>query len=616
VTDAMAKTMPPEAVGWDALSRAVWLFDPVSCRGLYANPYALELWGAQSRDELLARDFSQLSPAVRARTDRLAQATAGGAVVTERWTFYPHGEPLTVQAAISAFRMPDGRAVLLFEAAPEETNEGERRAVEALRHTSSIITLFDRDGQAVFSNPAAFRTYGPGELGFGERFAEAEAGARMLAQATAGEACADLRRVNTPEGERWHYLDARPVTDPATGAPGVLLNEQDVTAQIEAERAARTAEQRAGLAEARQRFLANMSHELRTPLNAILGFSAVLEARVGDDDLRGQARGIGAAGQTLLGAVNDMILLAALDAGEVSLKAEPFEPGAVTRGAADRFAGEAADKGLSLTVEADGVAAVVGDAERLGLILDHFVGNAVKFTETGGIVIRLEGAAREGQADLTMSVTDTGPGIDESRIAALFDRFVQADDGATRRKSGGGLGLAVCKELVELMGGAVCASATPDGGARFELRLSLPLAGGAGGQADETGEGGPLRVLYADDNASNRAVVVAMLASQGHRCDTAEDGAQAVKAFLGGTYDLVLMDIQMPVMDGVEAARTIRALGGAGASTPIVALTANTLDSQVRSYLEAGMQDCIAKPVMMPELLAKTAAWGARGRGS
>ncbi|WP_262422803.1 ATP-binding protein [Brevundimonas denitrificans] len=311
-----------------------------------------------------------------------------------------------------------------------------------------------------------------------------------------------------------------------------------------------------------------------------------------------------------------MILLAALDAGEVSLKAEPFEPGAVTRGAADRFAGEAADKGLSLTVEADGVAAVEGDAERLGLILDHFVGNAVKFTETGGIVIRLEGAAREGQADLTMSVTDTGPGIDESRIAALFDRFVQADDGATRRKSGGGLGLAVCKELAELMGGAVCASATPDGGARFELRLSLPLAGGAGGQADETGEGGPLRVLYADDNASNRAVVVAMLASQGHRCDTAEDGAQAVKAFLGGTYDLVLMDIQMPVMDGVEAARTIRALGGAGASTPIVALTANTLDSQVRSYLEAGMQDCIAKPVMMPELLAKTAAWGARGRGS
>ena len=609
-------TMPPEAVGWDALSRAVWLFDPVSCRGLYANPQALELWGARSRDELLARDFSQLSPAVRARTDRLAQATAGGAVVTERWTFYPHGEPLTVQAAISAFRMPDGRAVLLFEAAPEETNEGERRAVEALRHTSSIITLFDREGRAVFSNPAAFRTYGPGELGFAERFAESEAGERMLAQATAGEACADLRRVNTPEGERWHYLDARPVTDPATGTPGVLLNEQDVTAQIEAERAARTAEQRAGLAEARQRFLANMSHELRTPLNAILGFSAVLEARVSDDDLRGQARRIGAAGETLLGAVNDMILLAALDAGEVSLKAERFEPEALARAAADRFAREAADKGLSLTVEADGVAAVVGDAERLGLILDHFVGNAVKFTETGGIVIRLEGAAREGQADLTISVTDTGPGIDESRVAALFDRFAQADDDATRRKGGGGLGLAVCKELAELMAGAVRASATPEGGARFELRLALPLAEAVnpGEGLDQPVEHGPLRVLYADDNASNRVVVVAMLASQGHQCDTAEDGAQAVKAFLGGTYNLVLMDIQMPVMDGVEAARTIRALGGAGATTPIVALTANTLDAQVRSYLEAGMQDCIAKPVMMPELLAKTAAWGARGR--
>ncbi|MFT4956241.1 MAG: signal transduction histidine kinase/CheY-like chemotaxis protein [Brevundimonas sp.] len=607
-------TMPPEAVGWDALSRAVWLFDPVSCRGLYANPYALELWGADSREELLARDFSQLSPAVRARTDRLAQATAGGAVVTERWTFYPNGEPLTVQAAISTFRMPDGRAVLLFEAAPEETNEGERRAVEALRHTSSIITLFDREGRAVFSNPAAFRTYGPGELGFAERFAEPDAGARMLARATAGEACADLRRVTTPDGERWHYLDARPVTDPATGTPGVLLNEQDVTAQIEAERAARTAEQRAGLAEARQRFLANMSHELRTPLNAILGFSAVLEARVDDEDLRGQARRIGAAGETLLGAVNDMILLAALDAGEVSLKAEPFEPEAVLREAADRFAREAADKGLALTVEAGAVAAVEGDAERLGLILDHFVGNAVKFTETGGIVIRLEGAARGGGAELTISVSDTGPGIDENRIAALFDRFVQADDGATRRKGGGGLGLAVCKELADLMGGTVRASISPGGGSRFELSVFLPLAQAAGVKVDEAGDGGPLRVLYADDHASNRAVVVAMLASQGHACDTADDGVQAVKAFLGGTYDLVLMDIQMPVMDGVEAARTIRALGGAGTTTPIVALTANTLDSQVRTYLEAGMQDCIAKPVMMPELLAKTAAWGARGR--
>ena len=613
MTDVV-ETMPPEAVGWDALSRAVWLFDPVSCRGLYANPYALELWGAQSRAELLARDFSQLSAAVRARTDRLAQATAGGAVVTERWTFYPNGEPLTVQAAISTFNMSDGRAVLLFEAAPEETNEGERRAVEALRHTSSIITLFDRDGRAVFSNPAAFSTYGPGELGFAERFAEAEAGAAMLAQAAAGEACADLRRVTTPAGERWHHLDARPVTDPATGTPGVLLNEQDMTAQIEAERAARTAEQRAGLAEARQRFLANMSHELRTPLNAILGLSTVLEARAGDNELRGQARRITAAGETLLGAVNDMILLAALDAGEVSLKAEPLEPEAVARMAAERFNREAADKGLSVTLETDAVCSVVGDAERLGLILDHFVGNAVKFTETGGVVIRLEGEARDGRAALTISVADTGPGIDESRIAALFDRFTQDDDGVTRRKGGGGLGLAVCKELAELMGGTVRAAANPGGGARFELRLSLPLAEDVGAPADAASEGGPLRVLYADDHESNRVVVVAMLASQGHSCDTAEDGAQAVQAFLGGTYDLVLMDIQMPVMDGVEAARTIRGMGGAGASTPIVALTANTLDAQVRTYLEAGMQDCIAKPVMMPDLLAKTAAWGAHGR--
>ena len=448
----------------ERLRRPVWLYDPVASRGVYANPPALALWGADTLDELLARDFSVLSPAVKVRTDRLVELTANGEEVSERWTFYPKGQPFTVEATISAFRMSEGRDILLFEASPVEVGAGERRAVEALRHTSSAVTLFGRDGARLFANPAAYSAYGSEGRPFSGHFADPEAGQAMFDAAAGGETVAGVHEVATRAGLRWHHMDAHPVFDPVTGEAGVLLNEQDVTARVEAENSRAAAEQKAAMSEARQAFLTEMSHELRTPLNAVIGFSALLaEAGLAARETD-QARRIHEAGQGLLEVVNRMIDLSV--------------------------------------------------------------------------------AGFEASPDPISTRTPESPD----------DAPAPADD-----RPG-------------------------------------------------------LRVLYVDDNESNRTLVRAMLATQGIACETANDGLQGLQAAADGDWNVILMDIQMPVMDGVTAARRIRALPDASAAIPIIALTANTLDEQVRSYSDAGMDDCIAKPVNMIELLTKTTHWGLGGR--
>jgi signal transduction histidine kinase/ActR/RegA family two-component response regulator len=598
---------------WDRLRRPVWLFDPVSCRGLYANPPAVALWDAESREELLARDFSQLSPAVRTRLERLAVLTAGGETVTERWSFYPQGKPVTVQAVISAFTLDNGADVLLFEAAPVGVEAAELRAVEALRHSSTLISLFDAKGRTTFANPAAFAVYGEAGRGFADRFADPVEGAAALERVLDGAVMAELLQTGGPDGQRWRHLDARRVTDPATGEVGVLLSERDVTSQIEAERALAAADERAEVAEAKRRFLANISHELRTPLTAVTGFAGLL-ARSRLDAAQGEhvAR-IGEARERLTHILNDIIDLAELDGGEMRLTPSPFDPAALLGGALERVRGAAEAKGLTVALDLPTLAPppVVGDADLLAKMLAQLLGNALKFTERGGVSLRLEADAGDAASELTVSVIDTGPGLDAATQGRLFRRFTQGDDGVSKRVAGGGIGLAICRELADLMDGDVGVESTPGEGSRFWFRVRLALAEPAAEDAvsDAAAAGEPITVLYADDHESNRALVKAILESQGVRCDLACDGAEAVAAVREGAYDLVLMDIQMPGMDGVSAAREIRRLPGPQAGVPIVALTANTLSEQREAYAAAGMADCIAKPVNMAELLTKTAYW-------
>ncbi len=613
-------------LGFDQLRRPIWVFDDVRKRKVYANRAALNLWGAASLDELLARDFSDQSAAVRARMEDIAARIKDGAAVDERWTFYPNGTPAVVQTTISRIALPDGGHALLFEGAPVAVDPEQQRAIEALRHTSALVSLYDADGFRVFGNPASVAAY-PGEgVRFAEIFANGDAGGALWSSALAGETVEGAYRVLTAQGPRWHGLAARRTPDPVTGELCVLVNETDITEEVEAQSALAEARERAEAAmAARQDFLANMSHELRTPLTSILGFTDLLAASPLNDEQQRRLGRIHDAGTVLLDTLNDVLDFAKLEAGGVDLEARPFELRALLGKTAGMFEAQALAKGLELALRIDPACPdwLEGDAERLRQVLVNFLGNAVKFTGAGSVTLsatRRDGAG-PGCARLELAVSDTGVGVPAAMLDTVFERFAQAGPEVSRKFGGTGLGLAISKEIVELMGGEIGVDSIAGQGARFWCVLDLPLAAAPERSDTEAAPDGarPLNVLVADDNEANRELIGTLVRAMGHAVDVVADGVAAIEAAASGGYDLILMDVQMPRMDGLAATRAIRALGGAAAATPIIALTANVLADQVAFYRASGMDDHVGKPINPRELLLKIALWGekrADGQGT
>jgi len=593
------------------------VFDDVRKRKVYANRAALDLWGAASLDELLARDFSDQSPAVRARMEDVAARIRNGGVVDERWTFYPNGRPAVVQTTISRIALPDGGHAMLFEGAPVAVDAEQRRAIEALRHTSALVSLYDADGFRVFGNPASVAAY-PGEgVRFAEIFANGDAGGALWSSALAGEAVEGAYRVLTAQGERWHGLAARRTPDPVTGELCVLVNETDITEEVEAQSALAEARERAEAAmAARQDFLANMSHELRTPLTSILGFTDLLAASPLDGEQQRRLGRIHDAGTVLLDTLNDVLDFAKLEAGGVDLDARPFALRPLLNKAAGMFEAQALAKGLDLALRIDPACPdwLEGDGERLRQVLVNFLGNAVKFTRAGSVTLSAtcrDGAA-PGYASLELAVSDTGVGVPAAMLDTVFERFAQAGPEVSRKFGGTGLGLAISKEIVELMGGEIGVDSIAGQGARFWCVLDLPLA--VAPEPSETeaqpDSARPLNLLVADDNEANRELIGTLVRAMGHAVHVVADGGAAIEAAASGGYDLILMDVQMPRMDGLAATRAIRALGGPAAATPIIALTANVLADQVAFYRASGMDDHVGKPINPRELLLKIALWG------
>lgn len=610
--------LPFDVAGLDRLRRPVWVFDDVRKRKVYANPAAVALWGADSLEALLARDFSVQSPAVRARMDALAQRVARGETVVERWTFYPLGLPISVQATISAITLSDGGEAMLFEAVPDDRSPDEQRAAEALRHTPVLVGLFDAKGRRLFANPSRLAAF-PEQTAFDQVFVDPREAAGIWNAALKRGFWVGSCRVVVDGQPLWHGLDARRTLDPVTGAVSVLVNQVDMTDEIEARRELAVAHTRAeAAARAKEEFLANMSHELRTPLTSVIGFAGLLrDAALSSEQQRYLSR-IEDAGQALMSTLNDVLDLSKLDAGGVELDRRPFALEAVLDQALGIIEAQAGPKGLSLSkqVDADTPPFVVGDPERLRQILLNLLGNAVKFTTEGSVTLaarRVAPDGPDGTARIELSVTDTGVGVAEDMIDHVFERFVQADATVTRQFGGTGLGLSITRRLAEAMDGEVGASSRLGQGSRFWCVLPMPVAADAGPAPEVTVSETPalgVRVLLADDNEANRELVGAILRSVGHRVDMAVNGVEAVALATRGEHDLVLMDVQMPLQDGVSATRAIRRLDGAAAGVPIIALSANALAHQVELYRACGMNDHIAKPIATGELLSKVAWWG------
>ncbi|WP_297514305.1 PAS domain S-box protein [uncultured Caulobacter sp.] len=416
-------------------------------------------------------------------------------------------------------------------------------------------------------------------------------------------------RVVSPDGEtRWvriYHEVRRDAQGVARKAVGLVLDidekKRAELALVAAERAAQAA------SEAKAQFLANMSHEIRTPMNGVLGVMHVLKRELppGDSaDLLGEAL---AAGQMLSNLLDDVIDISRIDAGRLALNREAVEPRALTRSVARLLAGQAARKGLRLELDlADDLGWVETDPTRLRQALFNLIGNAVKFTLEGSVTVRVRRRDDADAPGLVFDVIDTGVGVPLEAQASLFERFQQADAGTTRRFGGSGLGLAITRRLAEMLGGAVWFRSTPGEGSTFSLSIAAPAVA-----APPVVENEPenlldgLKVLVVEDNPTNQLVARRILEQLGAQVSVADDGASGVAAARDGVFDLILMDVQMPGMDGLEAARRIRALPGPAGRAPIIALTANVMAHQRAAYRAAGMDGVAAKPIAPAALVAE-----------
>ncbi len=456
-----------------------------------------------------------------------------------------------------------------------------------------------------------------------------------LARAVRGEIVRDERwRILRPDGTAILAIgSARPLLGQGGRQIGAVLTLRDDTAREAAERALRTlnatlaervaertreAEAARETAEAANRaktdFLAAMSHEIRTPLSGILGYTDLLLEETDLSAVRRSGERIRSAGAALLTIVNDILDFAKVEAGRIELASAPFDLARLTDEAIGIVQGTAERKSLGLRVRLDGglPGSVVGDGDRLRQVLLNLLNNAIKFTRSGSVTLgirALDGGS--GGARLRFEVEDTGIGIAGNKRHLLFERFSQVDGSNQREYAGTGLGLAISKRLVELMGGTIGCDSQLGRGSVFWFEVALPVATPASCPAKAAAPEDAVRrrLLVVEDVVVNQELARAILERAGHQVQIASGGAEAVAAVQKTSFDLVLMDVQMPVIDGLTATRLIRALDHPAASVPIVAMSANVLPHQVALCRDAGMQDHVGKPFKREDLLATIERW-------
>ncbi len=547
--------------------------------------------------------------------------------------------PANTRAQLEALATQLG-GIIARVRAEEELRESEERFRELAELLPEIVYEIDTQGRVTFVNRQGLRTTGYTAEDFArglnvqEIFVpeDRERLMRDIAKVMRGEAAEsyEYRAVGT-DGRTLPIL-ARSTPIFRHGRPagvrGIIFDISDrKEAEIELCQAMEAAE---ASSRAKGEFLANMSHEIRTPMNVIIGISGLLLDTRLSPEQRKHVEMAQEAGDLLLSLINDILDISRIEAGQLTLEPTPLDLCSALREAVALFAPQAQQKGLALELEydADAPRSVVGDSGRIRQVLTNLLGNAIKFTGQGSVRVEVHSEmCSPGRADFRFTVRDTGIGIAEDKLTAVFEKFSQADASTTRRYGGSGLGLAICAELVRLMGGEIGAESELGVGSTFWFTLPLPCSveakeslcdrpelfapPAAEAPITAAADKAPIRgrVLVAEDNPLNQRVTVMMLEKIGCRADVAANGREAVEMLAMFPYDLILMDCEMPVMDGVAAAREIRALHGERGQIPILAITAHTEPEEMERCRMAGMNDHIGKPITVPALRAALVRW-------
>jgi len=600
----------------------------------FINAAGLALMGFTSLDEAADRRLAELWPEEhRGEVMRAElQASAGQKARFRTFLIRPDGLARWLDTVVTPV-LEDGEVTSLLAISRDVTREIETQSFldNIIEYVPAAIFAKDaRDGRYVMVNLAAEEYLGLSRESLIGRTADEvfppEQAARANQRNREAVASGRVMISETPveqDGIQRYFRQRLMCTYGDEGPRHVIGVAEEITEQKRAAEALRTAAERAEAANrSKSEFLANMSHEIRTPLNGVVGVADVLSRTGLTAHQRGMVELIRSSGVTLDRLLSDVLDLARIESGRLEIEREPFHLGDAARAVAGLLAMRAHEKGVALKVviaaEAEG--RVVGDVVRLKQILTNLLSNAVKFTEKGEVRLTVRYA---GGADrrFRFDVSDTGVGFDAAQKERVFARFQQADGSITRRFGGTGLGLAITRQLTELMGGALDCESEPGEGSTFSVVLPMLAAAetasdefadrsrGAGVLSDGVRDGRPLRVLLADDHPTNRKVVELILAQVCVELTSVEDGLAAVEAFAAGAYDAVLMDMQMPGMDGLTATRAIREheLSRGLTPTPIFMLTANALAEHLEASRRAGADRHLTKPITADKLLGALA---------